>query len=328
MNIYEKLNDLQIDTNEHTEQLSHFEQKKWAKRVKRNLGRSKKKSGKMLMISAAAVLVMSASIYLTVPLVADEQYSGGSIESFVSQVQPGDYTDYKKVVDLKQETTSGTLTLHELMIDGDRLFISSLLEPANDFDFSYDKQLEPEVVINGVTSANEFMAQSIDEAGNAFTIYNEVDLAEIPAEEELEISISYHSVLGMEKIELPEPWTFELTVPTEEMTAPSSQIEMNEVITLPEGHTMTVTNTVITPVSVQFDMELSDPEAEKVSFELVSPGGEKTIYGSSLMDSLNKGESYIRFYNYHIEPGTRLVPVHYETLEPLGEGIEVPVINP
>ena len=247
MSIYKELNDIQLDITEFEETpLTKIEEKQWEKRVKNKL-RKNKKTKKWFGVAAACMLIVSITVPLGQTSLANMPFIAGLIEKYIDKQQPLDYSPYKTAIGKTAENKYGKLTLNEVLVDDNKLFISSTFEPAKGVKFDYQTYLIPQVRINGRDFSNTKDAQSIEVNDSMFTIYGGIELSEMPQTDELQIEITYDTFNRDTVIE--QPWIFAIEVSQAQLMKEKQTFDLNETIALYDGNKVTVNKVVSTPIS-------------------------------------------------------------------------------
>lgn len=298
MPLYHELNDIRLNLADYeAETLTEMEQHRWKKRVLQKLRSSKpKRSHKIIAIAAALIVTAGVTFTFSPSTLASVPFIGGIIEQFLNQNQPSDYSPYKTAIGETAENRYGKLTLNEVLVDSDRLLISSTFQPAKGVKFNYQTHLPAKVLVNGENIQISAMSQSIKEADGIFTIYGDVKLQEMPKGDEkpLQIKIAYDRLSkSLQKATaIEEPWVFDISVSTQEIARKTKTIMKNETITLNNGRTVKIDKIIISPVSTLLYYDVSDA-TETISFTLVTAEGERIWESGGSADS--DGVSYIRY---------------------------------
>ena len=191
MSIYNELNDVKIDLNEFDEkELSQMDKKRILKRVKQDIS-TRVSRKKWLAIGLGVAAVMLSMVFtIDKGTVADMPFIGEKIEKYINANEDLNYTSYKTAIGSTAENELGKLTLNEVMIDDQRIYLSSTFEPAEKVEFDYQSALFPRVKINGEDSTHTSGAQTIEMNNRMFTIYNDIELNQSIETEKVEIEIT------------------------------------------------------------------------------------------------------------------------------------------
>ncbi|NGZ77193.1 DUF4179 domain-containing protein [Saccharibacillus alkalitolerans] len=259
MSIYDELNGMKLDPTEYGEEpLTAAERKKWERRVKgklRGAGKKKRESG--WGAAAAALLIAVAALAYSPAALAKLTWVSGLLENFGSAGggAQADYSAYKTMVGETAENEYGQLTLNEVILDADRLLISSTFKPVEGFAFDYRTFLLAKVTIDGredlqLTSGG----QSLREEDGRYTVYGEVNLSEVPKRDPLRIKILYDTidksgVWNGERKAVARPWTFEIEASARELIADTKTIGIGREMTLRTGEEIRVEKAILSPVS-------------------------------------------------------------------------------
>lgn len=290
MSIYQDLNELNVDLEQYEEQsLTNFEKKKLEKRILKKIRKQPSHITKYLGVTAAVIFATGISISTGMVSIANMPFVGESIEKYINQIDIPDYAAYKTQIGETAENEFGQLTLNEVLIDGGRLLISSTFEPAEGVDFDYQMHPMPKVLLNGQNLTSTTGGQSIELNDSMFTIYNEVQLTEIPLGEKIQFHIEYDRL----DYEMPmdHPWVFDIEVPTEQLAAASKTITFDKVIQLGNGQSIKLEKIIVTPISTLLYYDWPE-QANHIAFKIVSETGTEILPETS---SINPEESYNRY---------------------------------
>jgi hypothetical protein len=303
MSIFKELNDVKLDLSEFEEiPLSEYEQKRILKDVHKQI-KPKKQKKKWLGVSVAVVAACLLSVTLTIDkgIIANMPIVGEPIEKYINQNENLNYSSYKTAIGETAENSRGKLTLNEVLLDNQRILLSATFEPAEGVKFDYQTYIQPTVKVNGQEYTVTTGGQSIELNNSMFTIYNDVDLSEGIATEEVNIEISYDTWryhLDDEEV-IEQPWTFDVQVSQENLLAEKKVFEMNETITLNNGEVVTIGKVVTTPISTTVYYDLSQSKSEGIIFDIQSEDGVQSAYEEYPMTSSRSNElgyvSEVRF---------------------------------
>lgn len=252
MNVYKALNDLEIDLTEiDVTPLTSLEKRRIKKTVVKKLKLKRNWAG--LQVGAAAVVAIGLLTYNS-QTIANMPFVAGLLEQWNEEEQL-DWTPYKTVIGVASETAIGKMTLNEVIIDYDRVWISSTFEKAEGFDFSYLYQISPTLYMNG--EAVEMFGssmQSIERNSTMFSIYNEVKLKEPIPNEQVDLKIVFdriHSryIDNPEGDALQEPWSFDVSVSQGAVQAETRIKEPMQTVALSNGESIVIEKVVMTPIS-------------------------------------------------------------------------------
>jgi hypothetical protein len=274
MSLYKDLNNVQIDVSDYQEEvLTDIMQKKWKKRVLKKLPKQGNRlSKKGIGMIVAIVLTIGVAVPLGTSSLATTPFGTHIIERFINQTSPPNYVTYKTKIGETTENEYGKLTLNEVLLDEKKLLISSTFEPADGVSFNYQTYLIPKILINGKDLTHLRGGQSIEVTDSAYTIYGDIELSDIPKTESLQIEIHYDTFNHTKKID--NPWVFNITVPTNQLTKDTTTVNLNKTITLTNRQQITLHKITSTPLStlVQYDLSKTD---ENMCFKIVSASGEE-----------------------------------------------------
>jgi hypothetical protein len=325
MLIYKELNDLQLDVSKYEEMpLTEMEQKKWEKRVLKKLHNHKKNdSKKWIGLAAAFVLAIGITIPLGKVSLAEMPFVAGLIERFISVEKTLDYTAYKTAIGETAENAYGKLTLNEVLVDADRLLISSTFEPAKGVPFDYQTYLQPHVLVNGEDLQKIRGAQSIKVNDNMYTIYGDIKLSHLPKDGPLQIKISYDTMISKRKlIAIEEPWVFDVMVLTSQIERDTKTFNIGKTITLNNGEKVTLNKVIASPVSTLIYFDLTQA-SESTRFKLVSASGKEALLGEGYFASDIGETSYVRYTPIDLVKETySIVPIN-EHGEEIGPKVQI-----
>ncbi|WP_194270756.1 DUF4179 domain-containing protein [Fictibacillus phosphorivorans] len=297
MTIYQKLNELDMDLEQYEEQdLSHFEKKQWEKRIRKKVKKQRPSKGRKYVSVAAAMLIATGiSLSTGIDSIANMPFVGETIEKYLNQNESLDFSSYKTAIGQTAENEKGKLTLNEVMIDGGRLLISSTYEPADGIDFHHKMHPMPKVKMNGKDLTSSTGGQSIELNNSMFTVYNEVQLKEIPIGEKIQFHIEYDR-LDLE-LKMNQPWVFDIEVPTEKLAADSKTITLDQNLQLENGRSIKLEKMIVTPISTVLYYDWPGEE-NHIAFKIVSQSGKEILPGTV---SVTPEESYNRFSAIDLE---------------------------
>ncbi|MFS1515864.1 DUF4179 domain-containing protein [Bacillus sp. SCS-151] len=305
MSIYKDLNKINMDLEQYEEQnLTNFEKKKWEKRILKKI-RKQNPSHLKKYLGVTAAITLGAGILLSTSMVsvADMPFIGGLIEDYRGSKEKVDYDLYKTAVGTTAENGYGKMTLNEVLVDGGRLLISSTFEPAKGIYFDYQMHPMPKVLINGQNLTSSTGGQSIELNNSMFTIYNDVELTEVPIGETIRFHIEYDHL----DYELPMkyPWIFDIEVPTEQLAVESKTITFNQEIQIGNGQSIRLDKMIATPISTVLYYDSQEQEND-VQFKIISESGDEILPYSSHVNPEESNNRYtaidLQSEKYYIVP--------------------------
>ncbi|HGH7173110.1 TPA: DUF4179 domain-containing protein [Bacillus wiedmannii] len=322
MSIYKELNDIQLDITEFEEiPLTKLEEKQWGKRVKNKL-RKNKQSKKWFGVAAACMLMVSITVPLGQSSLANTPFIAGLIEKYLDEQQPRDYSPYKTAIGKTAENKYGKLTLNEVLVDDNKLLISSTFEPAKGVKFDYQTYLIPQVRINGREFSSTKDAQSVEVNDSMYTIYSGVELSEISQTDELQIEITYDTFNRDTVIE--QPWIFDIEVSQAQLLKEKQTFDLNETIVLSDGNKVTVKKIVSTPISTTIYYDVTQSANEDVYFKIESESGKTYMFKEGLVSNKEGDISYSRFDGINVSVGKySLVPYSGKENKVIGPSIPI-----
>ncbi|WP_019640305.1 DUF4179 domain-containing protein [Paenibacillus fonticola] len=328
MSIYNELNDIQLDLASYEEEpLTELEQKRWEKRVLKKLHpRRRSTSIKWIGTAIAAVLLLGVTLPFDKVSLAQMPFVSGLLERFINAEKPVDYSTYKTAIGETAENAYGKLTLNEVLVDADRLLISSTFEPAKGVKFNYQTQLPPHVLVNGEDLQETRGSQSVKVSDGIYTIYGDIKLRELPLEGLLHVKITYNTFSTRQRQAIEEPWVFEIEVSAGQIGREMRTFNLDKTITLYNGEQVTLKKVLISPVSTLVYYELSKA-SESIGFKLISASGKEIPQREGYRSNDIGDTSYIRFEAvepFDIDAETySLVPVTMEKNEEAGPPIQI-----
>jgi hypothetical protein len=296
MSIFKELNDVNLDISEFDEiPLSEHEQKRIIKNVHNKIQpKRRKKKWLGAGFAAVAALVVVFALAIDKGTIANMPFVGETIEKYINENENLDYSSYKTAIGETAENELGKLTLNEVMMDDQHLFLSATFQPAENVEFDYQTHILPSVKVNGEDYTVTTGGQSIELNDGMFTIYNDIDLSQAIETDNVSIHISYDKWNFETAIE--QPWTFDVEVSQAKLLAEKRVFEMNETITLNNGEIVTVEKVVTTPMSTTVYYDLSQSKSEDIYFDIQSEKNEKKVYPTTAFTSNEAGDvSTIRF---------------------------------
>lgn len=324
MSIYKELNSMQLDVSTYEEELlTEIEQKRWKKRVLNKLHKRKRSNPKK-WIGIAAILILALG--MTTPLgkstLAQMPFVGGVIERFIDQEKPLDYSPYKTAIGETAQNKYGKLTLNEVLVEADRLLISSTFEPAKGVKFDYQTFLTPYVLVNGKDIQTARGAQSVHEDNDMYTIYGDIKLKDLPNGDSLQLKITYDTFNKRKQVAIEEPWVFDVAVSTNQIKKDSTTFQLNKTITLYNGEQVTLKKVIASPVSTLLYYDLTQAN-ERTYFKIVSASGQEWRYNVGYLSSLTEETSSVRFKPIDLKKEMHyLVPID-ENNKKVGPRVEI-----
>ncbi|WP_172246053.1 DUF4179 domain-containing protein [Saccharibacillus endophyticus] len=284
--------------------------------------------------AAALVLIIGATLPAGQQALAKLPFVANLLEGFAGYGQDVDYSAYKTQVGETTENEFGKLTLNEIIVDTDRLLITSTLEPSGKLKIAEDNVLwmNAKITINGRSDLQENSGGSgsgSDGENGVYTTYQSIPLSEIPDSDQLHIKIEYNQMSWWHSENMPrvpsEPWTFEVETSRAALLAQTHTIEVNRTVDLINGERIMIEKVVSGPIStlVYYDRTLQPDEDSKLwmyGFHLVSDSGEdvQEIEGAWTAE----GMGYSRFMDVDLsEKNYSLIPYDGTKGMELGEAI-------
>ncbi|MCM3651039.1 DUF4179 domain-containing protein [Metabacillus litoralis] len=214
--IYELLNDMDIDENEFEEmEVSEFEKAKVKKTLKKSLNQKKKMKGWKRNVAAAAIIIgLSASTFgLTFPAYAGSIPVIGDIFRFLDNGRTGLYDDYKEYsteINMTEESKGIRVTINDAIYDGKTVSVTYSIE--SDQDLGNDPIILGHLDIKGSTGqAGSSKISKVDE--NHYVGLITASSINLTNEDTVEIKWNIESITIPEKQEEIEGnWNFTLAL--------------------------------------------------------------------------------------------------------------------
>ncbi|WP_172253171.1 DUF4179 domain-containing protein [Saccharibacillus deserti] len=346
MSIYDELNGIKLDLAEYDEEpLAEEERKKWAERAVRKLNgygqggirrRRQKRAAKWIAAAAAAAAVLAG---VTFPAgqaaLARFPFVAGLLESFAGYGQEVDYSAYKTQIGETTENAFGKLTLNEIIVDTDRVLITSTLEPSKEMNVEKDDViwLDATVTVNGRSDlqASGGSGSGSDGEDGTYTTYQNIPLSEIPGGEKLNIKIQYDRISWWNQEDKPttppEPWTFDIQTSRSALLAKTDVIELNRTVDLINGEQIVIEKVISSPVSTLVYYERTKPKKSgsklyMYGFRMISDTGEEVQQGEGEWSIAEGG--YARYAAVDLTQGDySLIPYDGTKGQDLGEAVPI-----
>lgn len=323
MSVYRELNEVKMDLEDLPKiPLTAPEERRILKQARRQITpQNRKKKWTGFGLAAVAVCVLSLFIIMEKGAIANMPFIGEAIEKYISQNAQTDYSAYKTAIGETAENELGRLTLNEVMMDDQRLFLSATFEPADGVEFSYRTHIQPTVRINGQNFSSTG-GQSIELNNSMFTVFSEVKLNEAIKDEELSFEISYDT-WNFEKI-IEQPWEFDVKVSQKALLEKVTEYKMNQQIFLKNGETIVVEKVVTTPISTTVYYDLSQSQSEDIDFVIQTAEGIVDVYRATSLRSNEPGDtSYIRFEGLAFEDALYFLVAYNSAGDELSDPIAI-----
>ncbi|MGO4545154.1 DUF4179 domain-containing protein [Paenibacillus sp. 2TAB23] len=280
MSIYTELNDVTIDVSEYEEmQLTDYQKKKWRNRVIKKIRSRQLKLRKYAGIAALFILAAGISLSMGRVTFADIPFVGAKIEGFLARNEHTDYTPFKTQVGQAAENAFGKWTLNEVLVDNGQLLISSTFEPARGVKFHYKMHPQPTILMNGHALKHGSLQQSIKVNEAMFTIYNKLELQELPVGETIQFHITFDNLdnnIISEGVPVDQPWVFDIQVPTEQLAATRETIYLNQELSLGNSNFVRLTQMELSPISTILYYDWPE-QANHIAFKLVTESGTEIL---------------------------------------------------
>ncbi|WP_409303917.1 DUF4179 domain-containing protein [Peribacillus sp. SCS-155] len=308
MTIYNELNDVKVDLSEFKEiKFSDLEKKRIMKQVGKSLSsKGPRYKWTMISISIAAVM-LSVVLSLDKATIADMPFIGEKIEKYINSNENLDYSSYKTEIGHTAENELGKLTLNEVIVDDQRVLVSSTFLPNQDVDVDYQTAITPTVKINGQDAADTTGGETIELNNSMFTIFNDIELNQEVKSENLEIEISYER---WDSEVINRPWVFKVVVNQSQLMKEKRVFEMNKQIILNSGDLITIRKVVTTPMSTTVYYDLSQNGIEDIRFKIQSQEGVEGELSLAFNSNKPGDLSYSRFNGITLDTGEYFLMVY------------------
>ncbi|MFZ0443225.1 MAG: DUF4179 domain-containing protein [Bacillus sp. (in: firmicutes)] len=257
--IYELLNDIDIDENEfHEMEVSEFEKAKVKKTLKQSLNQKKKgKSWKRNVAVSAIIIGLTASTFgLTFPATAGNIPVIGDIFRFLDNGRTGLYDDYKEYsteINMTEESKRITVTINDAIYDGKTVSITYSIE--SNQDLGNNPMIGGQIDIKGSTGqAGTSTISKVDE--NHYVGLITASSMNLMNEDTVKIKWNLESITIPEKQEeIKGKWNFSLA-----LDATESSTQFSDQIVEHNGVQVHVGEISITPMSfiIYYDQVVSD----------------------------------------------------------------------
>lgn len=326
MSLYSDFNDIDanIDSPE-TNSLTKLEKKRIQKRIQKKLSPVKRRGG---FIAASVAAIALSAIVVTSPTIANMPLVAGLLEDWM----PGenqDFTEYKNPIGITATTENGELTLNEVIVDYDKILISSTFVKPDDFSYSIRYQMVPDIYMNGEKlEVTNTAAQSIEQNSSMYTVYSEVGLASPLDSAELDLEIVYARMLTpnesdpIDGVRLSDPWKFDVNA--SQLAVQENTVVSTPSLTVPalDGGSFVVDKVIRTPISTTIYFSESTVGSE-LDIQLVDSQGTVYAWDGSLMEDDGTGMfsfSGVSFVDKELFIQAR----EYFTGDRLGEKLAIP----
>jgi hypothetical protein len=282
--IYEMLNDVDINFNEYEEiRLDRPERKRIIKRIK-NRNANARKGFSSLKVVAAAVLVCTC-FYLgfsNTAILAKIAAVRSSIESYLGSNE-GDLEDYKTVIGKTVQDQGITAKLNEVVLDDELILSSTFTSDKIDLGSIVPFPIVT-VYINGKKYTSYSEGAKLDKTSMCY--FTTVIPEGIKLDDNLKIKVVYNDIAEIYK-KIKGNWSFEFTASGTKLKAEVKTININKSFKLDNGQVIKVENLRITPVSTKLFYKVSKGKKD-VSFKLTDKIGNESILRT--MSIKNDGE--------------------------------------
>lgn len=261
--IYELLNDVNLDDNEFEEMaVTEFEKAKVKSRLKQSITKKKKRMGWKMNVAAAAVVVglSTATVGLTFPAYAGNIPIIGDIFRFLDNEKTGLYDNYKEYsteMNLTQESNGIEITINDAVFDGETVALTYSIE--SDRDLGGDLTSFNTPSIKGATGAagSSYISKIDDHHYVGLDKITPFGLTSDSADIKWKIGSILQTSTG-EKIK--GNWKFAFSLP-----ATDSQIQLTNQSVEQNGVTVNIKKVAFTPMSfiVHYNQQATQQVREK-----------------------------------------------------------------
>lgn len=257
--IYELLNDINIDDYEFEEMVvSEFEKEKIKKNLKKSINQQKKRSRWVRKVAAVAItLGLSISVFgLTFPTYASNIPVIGDIFRFLDNERTGlydDYKDYSTAINMTEESKGISVTINDAIYDGKTVTLTFSIETKQ--DLGTDPIILDNLDIKGATGmAGTSKVTKVDESHYVGIITaSNLDLTN---QEKAKVKWSIDSMTNSEnQKEITGSWNFALALNATESNTQSSDSSVEQ-----RGVRVNIEKISFTPMSfiVYFEQVISE----------------------------------------------------------------------
>ncbi|WP_342526749.1 DUF4179 domain-containing protein [Chryseomicrobium sp. FSL W7-1435] len=292
MSLYSDFNDIDAEITTHdNKSLTKLEKKRIKKRIQKKLSPAKRRVG---FIAASVAAIALSAIVVTSPTIANMPLVAGLLEDW----KPGenqDFTEYKNPIGITATTENGELTLNEVIVDYDKILISSTFVKPDDFSYSHRYQMLPDIYMNGEKlEVTNTAAQSIEQNSSMYTVYIEVGLAAPLDSAELDLEIVYARMLTPDEsdpidgVRLSEPWKFDVNA--NQLAVQENTVVSTPSITVPalDGGSFVVDKVIRTPISTTIYFSESTVGSE-LNIQLVDAEGNAYSWDNAYIEDDKTG---------------------------------------
>ena len=239
-NIYEMLNDSDIDLDEYEkEEFNDIEKGKMKKNFRHAINKKNRyKKSKVVAVVAVGVMVLLFGTNTGNQVLASINMFGSDIASRLGI--ESNLEEYKTVVD-KLITKDGiTIQLNEVILDVDELIVSSTIKSNDEKIGEYGIHGAEDIYINGksVSSGGGGSSKVIDE----YTVEQimKYKLDEDDFSGDLDVRIIYKNIFTGEEATKNGPWKFEFKTNGDELALDTKEIGIEHKFTLDNGNKVTI----------------------------------------------------------------------------------------
>lgn len=262
--VYELLNDVDVDLSQYEEvELSDIEKK----RAKKRLHEKIKLKGSILFKYSKAIaavlcifVVSGFALFKSSPTFAVGIPVVGNIIKHITGYDYEEFDKYTSVINKAIDKNGVKVTLDEVMLDKNELRIASTFKSDDKFKGKSVLTLHPEVYINGkkLNVGGGGTKQVIDE--NTYLTVDSLDVHDVKVPTDISMKVIYDEIQiidekGNENKKITGPWAFEFNVSKSEIEKNTKVIKLNNSVAV-SGIKMILKELSITPLTTNLSYKL------------------------------------------------------------------------
>lgn len=262
------------------EEFSELEKEKLFKNIKKEVQKSKKKSWKKQIAVAACMVVVLSGIFFNNSVMAAVE--GVFLKLSYELKGTKNLEDYTEVVNRALSDNGYTITLGEVILDNDRLLVSSTIQSEEDITEGCltecaDVYVNGETVSEGAGGSSWVIDDHTIGSVMSYDLSSEVDTSDT-----LAITLKYYEMITGDETSDKVDIKFEFKANGSKLALGTKNIPINQEVLLPDGTAMTFEELAIndlgthiyftTTDQLNYDMELKgiDNNGQKFSFYVSS----------------------------------------------------------
>lgn len=261
--IYEMLNEAEIDLNKYEEiPLNDLEKKKLKKALKSKLNIKKTYGKKIVTIAAiAAFLLITGIVGLSSnPSFASKIPLIGGIIRDKAGYGNSEFDNYTDVLNQSLDINGYKITLKEVALDDNEIRIATTVESNEILTSEMLMTDMPKVCINGKwLNAGGSATQEKDD--NVYLTIDKLDIIGKNIPEKLSLKVVYNVITvidpktGNELTSVKGPWEFNFNVSKEKIVAKTKKYKINKTLSMSSGNTMELKNLILSPLSTSLSFK-------------------------------------------------------------------------